>query len=1022
MSPFDRPWAVTKRLAKDIAGLIYSDVAPIGDIGIWETKECVAAVDAARRRFKPCKIGARWGGPWRTAWFRLRFQAPKARKGRPVVARIDAGSEAVAFVDKVPFVGLNAQRDEVALPGGRRTVEILVEAGANGAFGGYSGRPKLARAELAAVNEDVRQLSRDLDFLIQAADALPQDGSRSAGIRYGVEKAARAFDFRADDANEAARRCRRMLRPLFAHRAHDSAAELTLAGNSHLDVVWLWPLWETTRKCARTFSSMIHYLDRFPHFRFTQSQSALYEMTKEHYPRLYERIRGAVRSKRWEVSTGMYVEPDCNVTSGESLVRQVLFGKRFAREEFGIDVDVLLLPDVFGYSAALPQILKKGGIDFFTTQKLCWNDTNKFPYNSFCWEGIDGSEILAHFLPGENYGMTNDPADLIRTETNYSERDRSKLALVQFGHGDGGGGPTPAMIENARRAKDFDGLPRCRMGFIRDFFHALRDEAADLPRWVGELYFEFHRGTFTSQALTKKLNRRCELALRNAEFLGAVGSVVGGRYDQKTLTECWKLVLLNQFHDVLPGTSIAEAYVQTTEQHREVLAKTTSLADDAAAAIAKQIDTTGDGRPVVVWNALAWDHTGVARIRPETKGRAHVVDAEGRSVPSQRCPNGDVMFLADDVPAMGYEVYRLVDKAARRKAGALKVTERLLENDFVRVRINRNGELTSLLDKVDRRDALRGGRGNELQLFEDRPHYWDAWELDDHPRDERLALPDATSVRVVERGPVRAAVEVRRSFGKSSLVQRIVLHAHAARVDFETKADWHEDQKALKVAFPVDVRAMEATYEIQFGSVRRPTHMNTTWDAAKFEVCGHKWADLSEPGYGVSLLNDCKYGYDIHGNTMRLTLLRAPTEPDPTADRGHHEFAYAILPHAGDHAEARVVRRAHEFNVPLAATMPRPRKGSLPKACAFFEVDSPSVVLDTVKRAEDGSDALVLRLYEAHGGRANATLVTPLPVQSALECDLLERKTLGRAIRPKDCSLKLRFAPFEIKTLKLKLV
>ena len=1018
-----RQWENAKAQAKTIGELTFSDAAAITDIAIWETKDCVSAKEAARKRFKPCKVGREWGGPWRTAWFRFRFEMPKSQSVGDVVARISTGGEAVAFINGAPYTGLNARRDEIVLPKAAkagRTCEILVEAGASGAFGYYTAKPRLARAELATVNDGVRQLWYDLDFLIRAAEALPEDSTRRAEIRYVTEKAVKAFHLADGGLAAMAAQCRRMLRPLFAKRANDSAVELTLAGHSHLDVIWLWPLWETTRKCARTFSSMVDYIDRFPKFTFTQSQAYLYETTKKHYPRLYDRIRRAVRARRWEVSTGMYVEADTNLPSGESLVRQVMFGKRFAREEFGIDVDVLMLPDVFGYSASLPQIIRKAGIKYFTTQKLAWNDTNAFPHTTFTWEGIDGSEILAHFLPSLNYNAFPEPGELVRAETQHLDKDRSRPGLCQYGHGDGGGGPTPQMIEYASRAKSFEGLPKCETGFVSDLFHKLERESRDLARWAGEFYFEFHRGTFTTQAATKMLNRRCELALRHTELLGAIGSAVGGKYDRETLAECWKLVLLNQFHDVLPGTSIGAVYELVAKQLTDVISKSATLAANSAAAIAKQIDTTGDGRPVVVWNTLSWYRTGVVRIRPQTRSRLTVVDSRGESVPSQKCASGELMFLAADVPAAGYEVYRLVTGAPKAAALPLKATEKLLENNFLRVRINKNGELTSIYDKVNGRETLRGGRGNEFQLYEDRPHSWDAWELDDHARDERLRLPDATSVKVVERGPVRAAIEVRRAFGESKLMQRIVLHAHAARVDFETKIDWYEDHKVLKVAFPVDVRAPRATYEIQFGSLERPTHRNTSWDAAKFEVPAHKWADLSEQGYGVSLLNDCKYGHDVHGNTMRLTLLRAPAEPDPQADRGHHEFAYAVMPHAGSHVDAETVRRGYEFNVPLAATMPKAAKGGLPKTCSFFWVDSAAVVLDTVKKAED-EDALILRFYEAHGGRVTARLVTPLPVKSAVECDLLERKTLGKPVKPKDCSLKLKFAPFEIKTLKLKL-
>ena len=1018
--------SIQKRIGL-IEGWVYSDSSPIKDFSFWETKDHVTVEEAAKKTFKPCKLGQQWGGPWSTAWFRARFAMPASMAGKSVIARFDLQGEGVAFIDDVPAVGISGTRNEVTLPRDARAgrkFEILIESGNNTGAGPLAERSRVAMAELTVVNQEVMQLFHDLRFLNGVMQNLDQSSPRYAEIRHILAKATNAIDFDAADREAEAARIRKMLRPLFGNRANASAVNMVLSGHAHIDVIWLWPLAETIRKCARTFSSVVRYMDRFPDFRFTATQAALYEFTRDRYPKLYGRVKQAVKRRQWEVSTGMYVESDTNVPSGESLVRQVMFGKGFARDEFGTDVDVLVLPDVFGYSAALPQILRKAGIDFFTTQKLSWNDSNPFPYNSFRWEGIDGSEVLSHFLPSGNYGLTNSPAELINTEKAYSEKDRSKLVLCQFGHGDGGGGPTIEMIENARRAKDFEGLPRCRMGFIRDFFHALRDEGADLPRWVGELYLEFHRGTLTTQARAKTLNRRCEVALRDTEFFGAVDAVTGGRYDHETINKCWKLVLLNQFHDVLPGSSIADVYKLAAEHHGEALLESTTLARESAASTARHIDTSGEGVPVVVWNSLSWERSASVQVTPpEGVRNAGVVGASGEPVPVQKVPGGDILFYADDVPAMGYEVYHIVPGAKCARRPTLKVTEKLLENEFLRVRINRHGELTSLYDKAGKREALHGGPGNELQLYHDQPFTNDAWEIDYHERKDRIKLPAPESIKVVERGPVRAAVEVRRRFGESTLTQRIVLWAGRAQVEFETEVDWRESHKALKVAFPVDVHATDATYEIQFGSVRRPTHMNTTWDSAKFEVCGHKWVDLSEPGYGVSLLNDCKYGYDVHGNTMRLTLLRAPKSPDPTADISRHTFRYAAMPHAGDHAEAETVRRGYEFNVPLRHTFPEAgaRRGpKLPASCSFFEVDAPGVVLDTVKKAED-EDALILRLYEAHGGHVRTKLVSPLPMKSAVECDLLERKTLGRAMKPKACTFDLHFAPFEIKTLKMKL-
>ncbi|MFO7897690.1 MAG: alpha-mannosidase [Planctomycetota bacterium] len=1019
----DRVKGTAARKTDFIEELIYVDAVPIEDVGIWETTDHVTPGDAAGQTYRPCEPGDEWGGPWQTAWFRLRFRLPPPLAGRNPVARIAVGGEGVAFIDGVPVIGLNRHRDELPLgadASAGQGFEVFVEAGANDDFGRLTELPRVRRLELAATNETVRQLAWDLRFLLDVYDHLDPETPRAAEIIHLLERATNAFRFDAEDPNREAARVRGILRPLFRSPANASATEFTLSGHAHIDVAWKWPLAETTRKCARTFSSVVHYMQRYPDFRFTQTQAYLYETTRERYPALYRRIAEAVDAGQWEVSTAMYVEADQNVPSGESLVRQLLFGKRFARDEFGVDVTVLVLPDVFGYNAQLPQLLRKAGIDYFTTQKISWNDTNLFPFNSFVWEGLDGSEVLTHFLPSHNYNARVDPRGLIISERRHSESGHSKPVLYQYGHGDGGGGPTPRMIEFGARATDFEGLPRCRPGFIREFFERLAEGADDLPRWVGEFYLELHRATYTTQGRTKKLNRRCELALRDAELLGAIDLAAGGDYEQETLNDAWRHVLLNQFHDVLPGSSIREVYELTEVQLAGARDAAAAAADTSARSLAERIDTRGDGRAVVIWNTLAWPRPGLVTIKPPKNLKdPRVLDADGEPVPVQRLDDGRLLVRSAPVPAMGYEVHRLVSGGgAEAPNSPLRASKRVLENERLLVRLNRNGELTSVFDKAADREVLRGGRGNELELFEDHPMNFDAWDIEYCTRDQRLELPPAESVEVVESGPVRAAVEVRRRINRSALVQRIMLTAGRGFVEFETEVDWDESHKLLKVAFPVDVRAAEATYEVQFGSLRRPTHRNTSWDAAKFEVCGQRWADLSETGYGVSLLNDCKYGHDIHANVMRLTLLRAPKQPDPTADLGHHAFRYALFPHAGDHVAAATVRRGAEFNVPLRAAIVASREGEMPTTTSFFAVDSPHVVLDTVKKAED-DDALIVRLYEAHGGRARATLTTSLPVASAAECDLLERATDAEPLAVEDGAVPLDFGPFEVKTLRL---
>jgi alpha-mannosidase len=1012
---------LVKRITRDIEGLIYADPVPISDIAKWETKQHRPAAEAAKGPFEPCSLGDEWGGPWETAWFRLRFTLPKELVGRNPVARICTGGEAVAFIKNAPVIGLNRHRDELPLPPktrAGRSFEVLVEAGANDDFGRLQGLPKLVRAELAATNEEVRQLGYDLAFLRELAEDLPARDPRCAELWHLLNKAIRGFNFASDDVNREAAKARKRLAPLFERPANASSTALTMSGHAHIDVAWKWPLAETTRKCARTFSSVVEYMSRYPEFTFTQTQSYLYEVTKATYPKLYRRICDAVKAGQWEPATAMYVEADQNVPSGESLVRQLVFGKRFAREAFDVDVDALVLPDVFGYNAQLPQLLRKAGVPYFTTQKISWNDTNLFPFNSFIWEGLDGSTVLTHFLPGHNYNSHCTPRHLRETEGRHTEKGHSKPVLYQYGHGDGGGGPTPQMIEYVRRAGETEALPRCKAGFVSAFFRELEGQSADLPRWVGEFYLELHRGTYTTQCKTKWLNRRCELALRDAELLGAVDAASGGRFDAKSIEEAWRLVLLNQFHDVLPGSSIREVYEVTEPQLSDALFSATTAAQSSAEHLARGIDTSGDGTPIIVWNTLSWPRTGVVQVeRPAGLRRPSVISPDGAPVPVQKLPGGDLLFLATDVPPMGYAVYRIVSGPAAM-GWPLEVSKTRLENAFVHVKLNANGEVTSLIDKTEDREVL-AGPGNELQLFDDRPMNWEAWDVEDVGDGDKRPVPRATSVEVVEDGPVRAAIEVRRTIGQSTWVQRIVLHGDSPCVEFETTVDWHEDRRMIKVAFPVAVRWPTAAFEIQFGYVERPTHRNTSWDAAKYEVCAHRWMDLSDATYGVSVLNDCKYGCDVRGNVMRLTLLRAPKEPDPQADLGEQTFRYAIVPHVGGHGDEAVTRWGYEFNVPLRRTVAEPTRGDGPVERSFFAVDEPAIVLDTVKPAEDG-DGLILRLYEAHGGRARGRLTTSLPLVSSVETDLLEREAIGEAVPFENDGLDLELGPFEVRTLRVR--
>jgi alpha-mannosidase len=719
---------------------------------------------------------------------------------------------------------------------------------------------------------------------------------------------------------------------------------------------------------------------------------------------------------------------DCNVTGGESLVRQVMFGTRFFRDEFGVEPDCLWLPDVFGYSAALPQILQRSGVRRFLTQKISWNDTTSFPHHSFYWEGIDGSRVLSHFLPGNDYNSTIEAPQMIAATRTYRQKDRSPIQAILYGYGDGGGGPTAAHLERRRRYSDLEGMPKMRTMSTQEFFDRLENESTGLPLWVGELYLECHRGTYTTRARNKKQNRQAELALREAEWLMSLATTMGGRYDHRRLAAAWKLVLLNQFHDIIPGSSIDEVYRDSDRDYEQVFATAGELRSRALARVVAQLDTRGEGRPVAIVNSLSWRRTGCVEVEAASvKGPGSLVarSADGTTSPVQLGADGKARFLAS-APSLGCSVVHLVK--GRAAAPQIKATARLLENDLVRARFDTRGRLTSLYHKGLRREAIAAKSvANQFQLFEDKTvACGPAWDIDIYSQDKLLEADGRLlSAEVIEAGPVRSVVRFRRTISRSTLTQDVVLQAHSTQLDFRTRVEWGDEKDVmLKVAFPLAVRTHEARYEIQFGNLARPTHRNTYQDMARFEVAAHRWADLSEADFGVSLLNDCKYGHDALGNVLRLTLLRASRSPGKTADVFQtHEFTYSLLPHEGDYTHG-TVRAGYELNVPLAAAdagapLAGARAvGSLGVAVSFFDVSGDNVVLETVKQAEDGS-GIILRLYEAHGCRGRRTVRTSLPVAAAVETDLMERQERRLAVR--DGRIALDFQPFQIRTVKLRL-
>jgi alpha-mannosidase len=994
--------------------LIYSSHLPL-DAEYAGPVDRISRAEAQHLAFQPAKPGLELGPLWATFWFRLRGRVPEAWRGRRVDLLWVSHSEATLWRDGQPVQGLNyepaAPYNSSARPdaklfqhaAGGEEVRLEVEVACNQVFG-YDFRqlqPYTTRlpfvfeqADLAIFNPDAWDLYLDYAVL---ADILKQQEPQAALTPWTGRILAALNevlnDLRPEDPATWPR-ARTRMQELYRERNATYQHEISAIGHAHIDTAWLWTLAETRRKCVRTFANALAYMEDYPEFKFCCSQAQQYAWIKEDHPALYERIRGAVRRGQWIPVGGCWIEPDCNIPSGESLVRQCLYGKRFFQQEFGVDCKEFWNPDVFGYSGALPQILREAGFDWFLTQKLSWNEMNKPMHHSFLWQGIDGTRILTHFPPSDTYngmGIGFPLRDILFNVRNFKDHDRSNQSMFLFGYGDGGGGPTREMIDALRRIKDLEGVPRTEQRSPAEFFKRLEKNLTDAPVIEGELYFELTRGCYTTQARIKRANRLAEFALRDAEMLSVIAGPAALPYPAAELERAWKLLLLNQFHDIIPGSSIREVNEEAERDYAVILDTAAGLKRNAIAAL-------GAGSGTRVINTCSWDRREVVEL------------PEGSAPPTQKSWRGLPLQMVS-APSIGSAPVssgkpEVISATVQRLQGGF-----VLENQYLRAEFSGTGKMTRLLDKTSNREALEPGTaGNQFVIFDDNPSILDAWDVDVFHLECRDLDLSATEGRALEEGPLRVMLEFDFAFGRSTLRERVSLAADARHLEFDCEADWRERHRILKVEFPVAVKAMEAAFEIQFGCLKRPTHFNTTYDIAMFETSGHKWADLSEPDHGVALLTDSKYGYDVHGSIMRISLLRASTHPDPEADQGLHQFRFGIYPHEGGLVDAGVVRLAYEFNCPL---IPAPGAGA---AHSWLTIDSPHLILDTMKKAED-SDAIVLRLYECHALRGSATLRPNLPFQTASLANLLEKKK--ERIPIKNGTLTLDFRPFQILTILL---
>ncbi|MFF7356600.1 alpha-mannosidase [Streptomyces filipinensis] len=989
-------------LDERIRPAVYPESVPLR-VAVWHAPgEPVPVAEGLAAEPEPVEAGARWGAPWGTSWFRVTGTVPEAWAGRTVEALLDLGFDEnmpgfqceglVYRPDGTPVKGLNPRNQWVRIGApveGGEEVRLHIEAASNPVILDYhpfvptrlgdretaGDQPQytLTRMDLAVFDESVWRLVLDLEVLGELMAELPVDSARRYDILRAVERALDAVDLQ--DVNGTADRARERLTGVLSAPAVPSAHRISAVGHAHIDSAWLWPLRETVRKVARTTANMTALIEDEPEFVFAMSQAQQWAWVKEHRPEVWARVKKAVAEGRFVPAGGMWVESDTNMPGSEAMARQFVHGKRFFLDEFGIENEEAWLPDTFGFAAGLPQIIKAAGSRWLLTQKISWSRTNAFPHHTFWWEGIDGTRIFTHFPPVDTYNCSMKGGEIAHAARNFKDKGRARHSLAPTGWGDGGGGTTREMVAKAARLRDLEGSATVVWETPRAFFEQAEAEYREPPVWVGELYLELHRATLTSQAKTKQGNRRSEHLLREAELWAATAAVrTGYPYPYEELDRIWKTVLLHQFHDILPGSSIAWVHREAGETYERIARELNGVIAAAQRALA------GEGDQDLVFNAAPHSRDGVP--------------AGGAA--ACRPPRGTSL-------------------AARADGG------HVLDNGLLRVRIDARGLIVSAYDIAADRETVAPGRAaGLLQLHQDFPNMWDAWDVDEFYRNTVTDLTDADEVRA---GADGMSVRTVRSFGGSRVTQVLSLPPGERRLVIDTEVDWHETEKFLKLAFPLDLHAERYASETQFGHVFRPTHTNTSWEAAKFEACNHRFVHLAEPGWGVAVVNDSTYGHDVtravrtEGDrgtttTLRVSLLRAPRFPDPETDQGVHRFRHALVPGA---SIADAVREGWRIN------LPERRLTGAREVAPLVTVDHDAVVVTAVKLADDGSGDVVVRFHEAHGGRARATLTAGFEVADVTVTDLLERPGGDTEPPVRDGGrITVRLRPFELVTLRLR--
>ena len=984
------------------------------------SKNAVPFSEKNKLKYKPITKGKSWGKEWDSAWFCLNGSIKKEWRGKKIIADLDFSGEGLVYdpkgkeiqgITNASIWDQNFVRTRVLIPKTcikNNEVEIWVETAANSLFGIFvdvdpeQDNPKrhgtfdakVETIDIGIFREDIWHLNLDVRILLGLIEKLEKDSTQRLRIINSLNKAVIAFKDDKKDASSS----RNILSAELNKRASSSELRVAAVGHAHIDTGWLWPVRETIRKCARTFTTQLDLIERYPDYVFGASMPQHYQFMKDFYPSIFKRIKAAVKKGQWELQGGMWVEADCNLISGESMVRQLLYGKIFFKKEFGVNVDNLWLPDVFGYSAALPQILKQAEIDYFLTQKISWNQFNDFPHQTFNWRGIDGTEILTHFPPENTYNSELDTKFLMPAQKTFKEKDKLNEFMSLFGVGDGGGGPKPENIELGKRLKNLEGAPKVSFDHAKNFFRRLNRKKNQLETWVGELYLELHRGTLTTHGLVKKQNRKLENKLKAVEFLWSNCDLKS--YPHNDLDEAWKKLMINQFHDIIPGSSINLVYKNTHKEYEGIHKTCDKLLNKSASILFRK-----DKNSFTIVNSLSYHFKGVVKIPNKYKGY-QIISDDKISLATQQV-NKDLVCFVDLEPFS----FKTFSKGQKEKSKTVNHSSLVLENNYVKYEFHKDGTLKSAYDKELKLNFL-GSNGNVLSLYEDRPLNWDAWDIDFYYKDSLLETSKVERIEKVRAGVVNSSLNISYTIGNSTIKQHISLSNHSKRLDFNTSVDWKEKHKMLRVHFPTTITNEQATFDIQYGHVKRNTHKNTSWDKAKFEVVGHKYADLSNNDYGVALMNDCKYGYSIFDNTIDLNLLRSPNNPDADADIGYHEFVYSFYPHNKDLIRSNVIEESTLLNhSPIVFEGYKNLSTS-----STITYKGKGIEITAFKKSEYKNE-IIIRTVETLGRNSEGNIYLDGEIT---ETNLLEQKNINKPKRIKE-KYFLKLKPFEIKTFKIKI-